>query len=183
MKISRREKYVLYFGGGFALVLILIFALVFPIVDKRDRLKRSLANKNDTLADMLLLKAEYDALKTKAKLSESRLKGRERNFKLLPHLYQLAEKAKIKKNIDSMKPSPSKDAGPYRTRGVQMNIKAVTLRQLAPFLHKVETSRNMLSIKRISIKKKGKAEGFVDALLHVETFEIAPPSRPGKPSG
>lgn len=178
MKLNRREKYVVYIGGTTALVLILVFVVVLPIIDERSRLERALLDKKGTLAEMLLLRAEYQALMTKAQLSESKLKGRTRNFNLSTHLYQLAEGAKIKENIDSIKTPAPKDSGRYRMLGVQLNIKGVTMKQLAPFLHKIETSRNMLSVKRLSIKKKGKEEGFVDALLHVETFELAP-EKPG----
>ena len=34
-----------------------------------------------------------------------------------------------------------------------------------------ETSKNMVHIKRLSISKTGKQEGFVDAVLQVETVE------------
>jgi len=35
----------------------------------------------------------------------------------------------------------------------------------------VETSKNMVYVKRLSISKTGKLEGFVDAVLQVETVE------------
>jgi general secretion pathway protein M len=52
-----------------------------------------------------------------------------------------------------------------------MKFKGLTLQQLTTYLHMVETSKNMVNIKRLSISKTGKQEGFVDAVLQVETVE------------
>lgn len=174
MKITRREEYVLYAGTVATVVLLVVWLVALPILDKRDRLERTLRLRSDTITEMQIVKSEYDKLKTEAMSSRAGLDGRTKGFRLLPHLSDLSERAKIKENIKSMKPSPSsaRENSPFRTMSVQMNIKAVTMKQLMPFLHMVETSRNMLFIKRISIKKKSKKEGVIDALLQVETFEM-----------
>ncbi len=174
MKITRREEYVLYAGALITVTLFVVWLVALPILDKRDRLKKTLRLRSDTITEMLIVKSDYDKLKAETKSSQAGLKGRRKGFKLLSHLSELSEKAKIKENIKSMKPSPSsgRENSPFKTMSVQMNIKAVTMKQLTPFLHLVETSRNLLFIKRISIKKKSKIEGVIDALLQVETFEM-----------
>jgi hypothetical protein len=53
-----------------------------------------------------------------------------------------------------------------------MKLQAVTMKQLAAYIHRVETSNNMVTVKRLSISKKGKQEGFINAVLQVETIEI-----------
>ncbi len=174
MKITRREEYVLYAGSVFTVILLVVWLVALPILNKRDSLKRTLKLRAETITEMLIVKSELDKLRTEAESSQAGLEGRSKGFKLSPHLTALSEKANIKENIKSMKPSPSsgRENSPYKTMSVQMNIKAVTMKQLTPFLHKVETSRNMLFVKRISIKKKTKNEGVVDALLQVATFEM-----------
>ena len=70
---------------------------------------------------------------------------------------------------------PSKKAqknSPYKLSRVEMKLDAITLEQLTNFLYGVETSQNMVDIKKISISKKDKKQGLITAVLQVETMEI-----------
>ena len=72
-----------------------------------------------------------------------------------------------------MKPSKRvQKNSPYKISRVEMKLEAITLEQLANYLHGVETSKNMVDIKKISISKKDKKEGLLTAVLQVETIEI-----------
>jgi hypothetical protein len=53
-----------------------------------------------------------------------------------------------------------------------MKLEAVTLEQLATYLYGVETSPNMVEIKKISISKQDKKQGLISAVLQAETVEI-----------
>jgi len=71
-----------------------------------------------------------------------------------------------------MKPSTSvQKNSPFKISQVEMKLQGLTLQQLTSYLHMVETSKNMANIKRLSISKTGKQEGFIDAVLQVETAE------------
>ncbi|MDO8945245.1 MAG: hypothetical protein Q7U75_18840, partial [Desulfobacterales bacterium] len=54
---------------------------------------------------------------------------------------------------------------------VEMKLEAVTLEQLATFLNAVESSRNMVSVSKLSITRRDQKEGLLDAILQVETQE------------
>ena len=72
-----------------------------------------------------------------------------------------------------MKPSTTTQKNnPLKVSKVEMKLQAVTLKQLATYLHRVETSENMVSVKRLSISKTSKQEKFINVVLQVETFEI-----------
>ena len=71
-----------------------------------------------------------------------------------------------------MKPSTSvRKNSPYKISKVEIKLKGLTLQQLTSYLHMVETSKNIVRIKKLSISKTGKQEGFIDAVLQVETSE------------
>ncbi len=53
-----------------------------------------------------------------------------------------------------------------------MKLQGLSMKQLSPYLYKVETSKNSVFVRRLSITKKGKEEGFIDVILQVETYEI-----------
>ena len=173
MKLSKREKYAV----SAAIVLISIFVviqfIVFPFVEKKKRMKNALKSKTEVLAQMRVLKSEYETLTNRAGSWEKRIRERESGFTLFSFLDKLAGETGIKDNIAYMKPSKSdqKDSH-YKRSLVDMKLQGINLKQLTPYLHKIETSKNSIFIKRISISKKGKNKEFADAVLQVETFEI-----------
>ena len=122
---------------------------------------------------MAALRSEYDAITRKAHLSKSRFAKRQKGFTLFSFLDKLAGETGIKANITYMKPSTSaQKTSPIKLSKVEMKLQTITIKQLAAYMHRVETSESTVSIKRLSISKTGKQEGFIDAVLQVETFEI-----------
>ena len=172
-KLTRREKYSIYAVSGIVFLFVIIQFIVFPSFDKKERLKRSIQVKTKILEEMMALKSEYDDIKRNDDLSKVRFKKRDRNFTLFSFLDKLTGKAGIKEHVTYMKPSTSvqKDS-PYKISQVEMKLKDLTLEQLTSYLHMVEISSNMVIIKKLSISKTGKQEGFIDAVLQVETTEI-----------
>jgi general secretion pathway protein M len=53
-----------------------------------------------------------------------------------------------------------------------MKLDAITLEQLTNYLYKIETSKNMVEVKKISISKKDKKQRLINAVLQVETYEL-----------
>ena len=61
---------------------------------------------------------------------------------------------------------------PYKLSRVEMKLEAITLEQLTNYLYGIETSKNKVDIKKISISKKDKKQGLITAILQIETIEI-----------
>lgn len=135
-------------------------------------MKRSLQVKEDALLEMISLKSDYDAIEKRTNLAKVRFENREKGFTLFSFLDRLTGKAKIKEYVTYMKPSTTvqKDDS-FKISQVEMKFTGLTIKQLTTYLHMVETSKNMVYIKRLSISKTGKQEGFIDAVLQVETVE------------
>jgi general secretion pathway protein M len=173
MKLSKREKYSIYAAVGFICLFIVLQLILFPLIDKRSRIQRTLQVKTKILEEMLSLKSEYDIIKKKADLLETRLAGRKKGFSLFSFLDRLAGEAGIKDRIAYMKPSTSTTTnGRYKTSSVEMKLESISVGELVTYLYKTETSKNLVNIKRMSISKTGTEGEFLNAILHVETFEI-----------
>jgi len=171
-KLTKREKYAIYALSGAILLFILFQFIVFPSIDKRKRLKRTLQIKEDILLEMMTLKSDYDAIEKRTSLAKVRFENREKGFTLFSFLDGLTGKARIKEYVTYMKPSTTvQKNNSYKISQVEMKFKGLTLQQLTTYLYMVETSKNMVNIKRLSISKTGKQEGFIDAVLQVETVE------------
>ncbi len=172
-QLTRREKHSLYAASGIICLFIIMQFIVLPVFDKQDRLKRSLEVKTKILQDMINLKSEHDAIIQTTALSKVHFENREKGFTLFSFLDKLSGKAGLKDHITYMKPSTTvQKNSPYKTSQVEMKLRGLTLQQLTVYLHMVETSKNMVNVKRLSISKTGKQEGFIDAVLQVETSEI-----------
>jgi len=118
------------------------------------------------------LRSEYDELKKSAELSEQNFLSRDSGFTLFSFLDNLAGKAGVKENISYMKPTTTQKPGSERKKSiVEMKLQDITLSQLVNYLHGIETSKNMVFIKRLSILKQEKKGGFITVVLQAETFE------------
>ena len=171
-KLARREKYSIYALSGVICLFVVFQFIVFPFLDKKERLKRTLQAKTDILEKMTALQSEYNTIKKRTELSKSNFAKRDTGFTLFSFLDKLTGKAGVKNHVTYMKPSTSvQKNSPFKISQVEMKLQGLTLQQLTSYLHMVETSKNMVNIKRLSISKTGKLENLIDAVLQVETAE------------
>lgn len=171
-KFSKREQAGLAAAAAVIFLFILIKLIFTPVVNTKNRIKESLSAKEIELKEMITLKTEYDALKKSSELSEKNFLSRDSSFTLFSFLDNLAGSAGIKENISYMKPTTTKNPGSERKKStVEMKLQDITLNQLTTYLHGIETSKNMVFVKRLSISKKGKQDGFITVVLQAETFE------------
>ena len=171
-KLTKREKYAVYAMAGAVLVFIIIQFIVFPSFDREKRLKRELQAKSEALREMIVLKSDYGEIEKRTHASSVRFANREKGFTLFSFLDRLTGEARIKEYVTYMKPSTTvQKNSPYKVSQVEMKLQGLTLQQLTTYLYMVETSKNMIYVKRLSIVKTGKQEGFIDAVLQVETVE------------
>jgi len=172
-KLNKREKYAIGAAAAFLCLFIMVQFIFFPMIDKRDRLRRLIEIKTKTIEDMLTLKSEYDTAVTQINFSKDRLAKRQKGFTLFSFLDVLAGETGIKNKIKYMKPSStSQKDGSIKLSLVEMKLEAVTLKQLAAYLYRVETSENTVVVKRLAISKADKPQGTIDAVMQVETYEI-----------
>lgn len=171
-KLTKRDKYAIYALSGAILVFIIFQFIVFPSIDKKKRLRRELQVKYNNLNEMVALKSEYTEIEKRTHASSARFAKREKGFTLFSFLDRLTGEAGIKEYVTYMKPSTTvQKNSPYKLSRVEMKFQGLTLQQLTTYLYMVETSKNIIFVKRLSIVKTGKQEGFIDAVLQVETVE------------
>ena len=172
-KLNKRERYAIMLAAAVIGIFFVISFIVQPFLSKTDLLKKSLHDKAVTLEQMRQLQSEYSTLTQKAEISRAQFSRRQKGFKLNSFLVQLAGEAGVKDNVSYMKPTTKGQRNsPYKISRVDMKLDAITLKQLMTYVYGVETSSNMVDIKRISISKKDKKQGLLTAVLQVEMVEI-----------
>jgi general secretion pathway protein M len=173
MKLSRRERTAIWTGIVFVCLFVLLRFAVFPFVDQRERLVRSLEANVKNLEEIRILKSEYEALNRRADTSKFRFEKRSKGFTLFSFLDMLAGEVGIKENIAYMKPSTTvQKESVYKISLVEMKLTGITMEQMTQFLHKIETSNNMVSVKRLSLTKPDETQQRLNAVLQVQTLEV-----------
>ena len=171
--MNKRERYAVMLAAAVIGMFLIVTLIVEPFLSRTDQLKKSLQDKAVMLEEMRQLQSEYSRLTQKANVSKALFSRRQKGFKLYPFLGQQALEAGVKDNIIYMKPTTKVQINsPYKISRVEMKLDAITLKQLTNYLYGVETSKNIVDIKRISITKKDKKQGLLTAVLQVETLEI-----------
>jgi len=172
-KLNKRERYIV-FGIGTLLVLFIIVQLIVrPLFARNNKLQEQLRQMTAAMTEMQQDRSGYEGLRATTRTSSARFNQRGKGFTLYKFMNRLAGETGIKANIKSMKPTTTeqKDSR-YKISRVDMRLESITLAQLTDYLHRVETSSNMINIKKMSVTKKEDKEGLLTAVLQAETLEI-----------
>jgi general secretion pathway protein M len=171
--LNKRERYGIMLAAGVIVIFLIAVFIIEPFLSRSANMKNSLQAKADMLVEMQRMQSEYNSLTQQATMSISRFQRRPKGFTLYSFMDRLAGESGIKDRISYMKPSKTAQKNsPYKISRVEMKLDEITLEQLANYLYGVETSQNMVQIKKISISKKDREQGLLTAVLQVETVEI-----------
>jgi len=171
MKLAAREKYLVTLGAVFIVILFLTKFIIFPFFENRETLQRGISSKEDALKEIVNLSAEYQTQKDGSQRIQEIIAGRDENFTLFSFLEKAAGEVKVKDSIKYMKPSVSQVTGPFKESMVQMELEKITLKQLVDYLYHIESKEKAVSIKRIEIRENKRETGYLNAVIHVLTFQ------------
>lgn len=172
INLNKREKLSVIAAAAALFIFVLLQFLVFPLLDKNDRLSSKLISRQQELEQIRLLQAEYRQTSQKAEQAQRFIQRRRRGFTLFSFLETLAGKTNVKNNIAYMRPTSTagKDS-PYRLSLVEMKLADITTSQLMAYLHGIEASNNMIFVKRLSISKEERKADLITTVFQVETLE------------
>ena len=97
--------------------------------------------------------------------------GRKTN--LLTLLETMAEQAKVKDALDSIKPKQPSGNERYPETRVEVKLKGATLEQMVQLLYRIEGAPVPLIVRSLRIKTRPDGSGRLDVSLSVSSFERA----------
>lgn len=172
-KIAQREKNLIILAAVVVFFALLLQFAVLPFLDSRERLQRGVVAKKEALAEIIQMSGEYHVLNRNSRGVGDWLAKRQKDFTLFSFLEKAAGDANVKKFIKYMKPSASSTGkGSFQESLVEMKLEGIALGQLTEYLHRIESTADVVSIKRISIQEEGKEAGLLDAILQVQTYAL-----------
>ena len=152
-------------GVGAALVFLVV---VNPILGLAGAADRRVSNAEQELELVRRLRLEYDEVHGRLATVEERIRNGPRG-EIFTTLEKLAAEAVVK--VDSMEPRTSPASDAYRETKVQVALKNVTLAQLVNYLHKIDSSNQVLSIKSLRIRTRADKPELLDVTFTVSSFE------------
>ncbi len=172
IKLNKREKIGVAAATAAIVIFLVLQVLVFPLFEKNAQLSRTMTTRQQEREQIQLLQAEYLKTAEKAQAAQRHLKRRKQGFTLFSFLETLAGQTGVKSHIAYMRPTTtSQKDSPYRLSMVEMKLQEITMAQLLAYLHGIETSTDMISIKRLSITKGEKKADLINTVFQVETLE------------
>jgi general secretion pathway protein M len=169
--LEYRERLVLIGGIAFLVCFMLFRFTIVPFISAKNRLEQSTERKKVELVTINELQQEYFTLKKEEGTIQAMINERGPNFSLFTFLDKQAERVQVKKQIKYMKPSSIEGEDTLNETMVEMKFQLISLKQLVGFLRLVESEKNVVFIKRISIQENGTEQGALDAILQIVTFE------------
>lgn len=167
MQLGTRDKIALAVGAGSLLVFVFFQFLLFPLLDKRDRVTKGLGTREKAVVAMREMKVRYGELSAKNVGIASMLEKRPQGFSLFSFLEQGAANSQVKEKIAYMKPSEDSGNELLEQSLVEMKLQAISLQQLVDFLQEVESIDNLVALQRVSIQENKKEKETLDVTLQV----------------
>lgn len=166
--LAPRERLLVSVAGGLVVLALLYAAVVMPLLG----VVSSVGTRRDTaeqqLRAMTRLRRDYDEVAGRLAEVERRIEAGARG-NLRTTLESLASQAQVK--IESMEPQASPANDVYRETKVEVALKEVTLAQTVGYLHEIESSPQVLSVKSLRIRSRPDESGLLDVSFTVSSFE------------
>jgi general secretion pathway protein M len=160
-------------GGGVVIVLLVLQFVILPFLASKRSAQQAINTNEKTLADMMLLAAEYQGLRIKAEKIQQVLARRPQDFNLFSHLEKMAGAAGIKSTIKSISAAKGTISGPYEEQPVEIRLEKVTLKQLTDFLYLIESPQDLIRIKTIAITKMKESPEYLATQILVVTYQLS----------
>ena len=168
MRVTGREKSLLWGGAGFLAVLLVFQLAVYPAIKRTRELTRLIPQKEQELREIRQLSKELDSLREAKAVMLQRIPVQERTLPPLSRLDGWIERSGLRQNIRSIKPSPSAGG---EGMIVEVQVEKAELPQLTRFLYEVQSSPGGSGIGRLTIKPRYTTPKYLDVSLQMMFYQ------------
>jgi type II secretory pathway component PulM len=166
--LAPRERMLVLGAGGLTVITIVYFAVVVPVLAIGDRASDRLDGAETAYEVMKRLRSEYDDVHLRLAGVEGRIRrGSRSNLRTV--LESMAQKSQV--TVESMEPQAAPTIPPYRETKVEVGLKSVTLPQTVSYLHAIESSNDLLTVKNLRIRSRSDKPQLLDVTFTVSSFE------------
>ncbi len=167
--LSLRERTLLSVAGGALALVLFTLLIVNPVFSATGNSRARMSTAEQQLQSMLRLRREHDEVSARLRATEARIRKNKERRNILSLLEAMASKANV--NIDSIEERQASDDDQYRETRVEVSLKNVTISQIVNYLHNVESSERLFSVKGLRIKTRPDKPDLLDVNFTVSAFE------------
>lgn len=168
--LNPRERILVLAAVGTLLLVILLFGVVNPILSAASRAASRASVAEEQLEAVTRLRGQLDEVNARLASVEERIRSGPRG-EIFTTLEKLASDSAVK--VDSMEPRTSPANDDFKETKVQVVLKGVSLAQLVNYMHRIEASAQVLSIKSLRVRIRKDKPEMLDATFTVSSFEPA----------
>lgn len=169
-RLAPRERMILT-AGGLAAGAMFIWALgIDPAFTAARETALAAQRKEQAASELATVLAEYRRQSDRigAAAAQGTATG---DFSLLSFLEGLSAQAKVKENIDYMRPSTEDVTAGIREHAVEIKVSQIRLEAMVSLLSAVERSPHALRIKRLNVKRRFSDPDLLDVTFVVARYE------------
>ncbi|MEW6683224.1 MAG: type II secretion system protein GspM [Nitrospirota bacterium] len=165
-----RERVVLGAGAVIALGLAGFAFVADPLMERSARLDRRIVQRQDDLARVEKLGAEYRAVADQMAGLDRRVAA-PGSFALLSFLEETASVQQMRNRLTSIRPQPAQTLPPYREVVAEVKLESITLAQVVAYLDALDRAPQRVRVKLLRLKTRYADPKLLDGSLLVSTYE------------
>jgi type II secretory pathway component PulM len=166
--LAPRDRTLVHTVGVLLGITIAYFAVIVPVASMGGRASDRLDSAETEYQVMKRLRADYDDVHRRLQGVEGRIRSGSRG-NLRTVLETMAQKSQV--TVESMEPQAAPTIPPYRETKVEVGLKGVTLPQTVSYLHAIENSKDVLTVKNLRIRSRADTPQLLDVIFTVSSFE------------
>ena len=166
--LAPRERVLVGAAGAVLAAALVFLAVIQPIRGAAQRAQDRVVAAEHQLELMQRLRRDFDEVSQRLSAVEQRIQSGPKG-NLRTTLETLAQTAGVK--IESMEPQASPSNDQYRETKVDVVLKEVSLAQTVGYLHAIESTDQVLSVKGLRIRTRSDRPGLLDVNFNVSSFE------------
>lgn len=169
---SPRERWLLAACAVLIAFMLVFSAVIRPLRASLSPSRAQVVRLEDEFAQALRMAADIRALQGELHQVEARISPGE-STNLFALLEDLARQARVKDQLESIKPKQPSGNDRYPETRVEVQLKGATLEQTVKFLHKIETAPKHLIIRAIRVRARPDGSQLLDVSFSVSSFQRA----------
>jgi type II secretory pathway component PulM len=166
--LAPRERLLVGGAGGLFALILAYLLVVSPILALIEGGGQRRETAEQEFRVMTRLARDYRAVKQRLDTVEDRIRSSPRG-NLRTTLENLAQDASVR--VESMEPQASPANDNYRETKVEVGLKSVDLASTVKYLHEIEASPQVLSVKSLRIRTRPDKSSLLDVTFTVSSFE------------
>jgi Tfp pilus assembly protein PilO len=167
--LSFRERILVGAAGGITVFGILLAGVINPLISMTDGVSARADSAEQQLEAMIRLRRDYDVVHANLSTVETRISANKEKRNLLTLLESLASQSSV--TINSMEERKAQDDEKFKETRVEVRLKRVTLEDTVSYLHAIEASDRLLTVKSLRIKNRTDKSNLLDVTFNVSTFD------------